>query len=94
VKLHVQSAGVADGLSLCISPPQCGCTGVAVSAAKTCSSRRALLQRKIVEKAVKLADIERILQSSSLKERGNERKIHVLAYVHLVVHVVIQIFCC
>ncbi len=46
VELHVQSAGVADGLSLCVSPPQRGRTGMTVSATQTCSSWCALLQRQ------------------------------------------------
>lgn len=46
VQLHVQAAGIADGLTLCVSPPQCGGAGMTVSATQTRSPRRALLLRQ------------------------------------------------
>lgn len=44
VQLHVEAAGVTDGLSLCIASPQCGGAGVAVGAAQAGPAGCGLLQ--------------------------------------------------
>ena len=43
MELHVEAAGVADGLPLCVASPQSGGAGVAVRAAQPRSARRGLL---------------------------------------------------
>lgn len=47
VELHVQAAGVADGLALGVPPPQGGVGGVAVSATEASTSRGGLQNKQI-----------------------------------------------
>lgn len=49
MQLHVEAAGVTDGLSLSIASPQCGGAGVAVSAAQPSPARRGLLKEEKFE---------------------------------------------